>query len=598
MKLTAKTPTILTILFLGFVLLNLCGALSSVQAQQVQVTTADPPATAQGTINLNVKVTGKGFKNGAKARWFVTGTTDPGGVTVNSTAFVSSTELTANITVADTAVIANFDIQVLNSDGRGGKGTELFAVTAKGGGTGSCPALAPAPTSDTKCYFALPGCLDTTFGFNGLVTTDPDGPTHNTSYGGVVVQPDGKIIVTGQALASGSTGTNLDFLVLRYNVDGSLDTSFGDSDQFNSGLRLGYVITPFTTGPEFTRAVLLQTDSKIVVAGQSAGVYNGQNDPTNGLGGMAVARYNTDGTLDSSFGSGGKVIVYFNNSASAFGMAIQSDGRLVLAGSSANQFVVARLNTNGSLDTSFGSNGKLSINPSESKHGGGFAWTVAIQRVPAITGEERIVLGGRADTKLTNGSTVWAFTVIRLKPNGAIDTTFGSSGRVYTTFFGFSDDLRELAIDSSNRIVAAGIVYTANSQCGMYAIDFGVVRYTQDGSLDVSFSGGKQTADIYGGTDDFQGLVLQTDGRLVIAGTARSSDNSVTDFALVRFNADGSRDSTFGLLGNGIVTTDFHGTTDWGYAITIQPTDGKILLSGGVETTLGGSDVGVARYRP
>jgi len=105
---------------------------------QVQVTAADPAASEQGTINLNVKVTGKGFKNGAKAKWFVTGTTDTGGVTVNSTTFVSSSEVTANITVADAATIANFDIQVTNSDGRGGKGTELFAVTAKGQGQTSC----------------------------------------------------------------------------------------------------------------------------------------------------------------------------------------------------------------------------------------------------------------------------------------------------------------------------------------------------------------------------------------------------------------------------------------------------------------------------
>jgi len=112
---------------------------------QVQVNAADPPATEQGTINLNVKVTGKGFKNGAQAKWFVTGTTNPGGVTVNSTTFVSSTELTANITVADTATIANFDIQVLNSDGRGGKGTELFAVTAKGNSANNCT-LQPLPS--------------------------------------------------------------------------------------------------------------------------------------------------------------------------------------------------------------------------------------------------------------------------------------------------------------------------------------------------------------------------------------------------------------------------------------------------------------------
>ena len=131
MKPLRTFAALLNPLILGFVLLNLSGSISAVQGQ-VQVTAADPMSTAQGTINLNVKVTGKGFKNGAKAKWFVTGTTDPGGVTVNSTTFVNSGELTANITVSDTAVISNFDIQVLNSDGRGGKGTELFAVTAKG----------------------------------------------------------------------------------------------------------------------------------------------------------------------------------------------------------------------------------------------------------------------------------------------------------------------------------------------------------------------------------------------------------------------------------------------------------------------------------
>ena len=169
-----KTTAPITVVCLAFGLLVFLNANRlTAQAQQVQVTAADPAAAAQGTINLNVKVTGKGFKNGAKAKWFITGTTDPGGVVVNSTAFVNSGELTANITVSDTAIIANFDIQVLNSDGRGGKGTELFAVVAKGNGPGACPALIPAPAGDTKCYAAMPGCLDITFGTNGLVITDP-----------------------------------------------------------------------------------------------------------------------------------------------------------------------------------------------------------------------------------------------------------------------------------------------------------------------------------------------------------------------------------------------------------------------------------------
>jgi hypothetical protein len=108
---------------------------SSNAQSPVNVTAADPVATTQGTVGLNVRVTGKGFKSGARAKWLITGSADDGGVVVNSTTFVSSTELTANITVPDGATIASYDIQVLNSDGRGGKGTELFAVTAKGNQT-------------------------------------------------------------------------------------------------------------------------------------------------------------------------------------------------------------------------------------------------------------------------------------------------------------------------------------------------------------------------------------------------------------------------------------------------------------------------------
>ena len=104
-------------------------------AQQVQVTSADPPSAEQGTVNLNVSIKGKGFQKGAIARFVLTGTDNPDGIAVNSTAFVSAGELTANITVADTATIAKFDIVVKNSNGRIGKGTELFAVLQKGGGS-------------------------------------------------------------------------------------------------------------------------------------------------------------------------------------------------------------------------------------------------------------------------------------------------------------------------------------------------------------------------------------------------------------------------------------------------------------------------------
>lgn len=102
---------------------------------QIQVKSSSPNSAAQGTINLDVTVSGSGFKNGAQAQWFVSGTTNPGGVTVNSTKFVSSSALTANITVSSTATISGYDIQVKNSDGRTGKGTDLFAVIQSNGST-------------------------------------------------------------------------------------------------------------------------------------------------------------------------------------------------------------------------------------------------------------------------------------------------------------------------------------------------------------------------------------------------------------------------------------------------------------------------------
>jgi hypothetical protein len=114
------------------IMLSMYLATASVATGQIQVNSAAPSAAPQGTTNLNVVVKGSGFKKGAQAQWFVTGTTNPGGVTVNSTAFNNSGQLTANITVASEAVVSGFDIVVTNTDRRTGKGTDKFAVTVKG----------------------------------------------------------------------------------------------------------------------------------------------------------------------------------------------------------------------------------------------------------------------------------------------------------------------------------------------------------------------------------------------------------------------------------------------------------------------------------
>jgi uncharacterized delta-60 repeat protein len=421
------------------------------------------------------------------------------------------------------------------------------------------------------------------FGGSGFVRTDPDGPAYSAGSEAIAVQPDGKVVVAGGSFDP-SKGS-MSFTVLRYNVDGSLDTLFGDPDPLNPPMRRGFVVTSFSTSSNnIAHALLLQPDGKIVVGG------SGLN--------MAVARYNSDGTLDTSFGSGGKVIVDFGSSAAVQRVALQSDGKLVLAGQAGapSGFGLARLNPNGSLDSTFGTGGKLVVNPSSVKRGSGFAWALAIQRIPAVTGEERIVVGGRSST---GSSAPNEWTLMRFKPNGATDTTFGSSGRVSTAFSGFGDTLMRLAIDSNNRIVAAGLTRTASSTCGSYVIDYAVVRYMQDGGLDGSFSGGKQIVDIYGGMDELYGMVLQLDGKIVLSGYAKSSDLTVSDFALVRFNSDGSRDSSFGLLGNGIVTTDLYGFDDYAIGIALQPSDGKIVITGSAKLVSGGhDDIVVARYWP
>ena len=112
---------------------------------QIQVTSTSPNSAAQGTTNLNVTITGSGFKNGAKAKWFVTGTTNPGGVTVNSTTFNGSNSLTANVTIASDATISSFDVQVTNTTGRTGKGTDLFAVVQGSNKANSCT-VQPLPS--------------------------------------------------------------------------------------------------------------------------------------------------------------------------------------------------------------------------------------------------------------------------------------------------------------------------------------------------------------------------------------------------------------------------------------------------------------------
>jgi uncharacterized delta-60 repeat protein len=287
--------------------------------------------------------------------------------------------------------------------------------------------------------WAADGDLDTTFGTGGKVTTAV-GLGDDEAFS-VVLQSDGKIVAAGYSY----NGSNYVFAVDRYNIDGSLDTTF-DTD--------GKVTTAVGSGTDVATSVVLQSDGKIVVAGYS---YNGSNYD------FAVVRYNTNGSLDTTFDTDGKVTTAIGSSTDrATSVVLQSDGKIVVAGwsynGSNNDFAVVRYNIDGSLDTTFDTDGKVTTAVGL---GEDFAISVVLQS------DGKIVAAG-----VSNNGTNDDFAVVRYNTNGSLDTTFDTDGKVTTAIGSGTDRANSVVVQSDGKIVAAG--YSNNGT----NVDFAVVRYS------------------------------------------------------------------------------------------------------------------------
>ena len=339
----------------------------------------------------------------------------------------------------------------------------------------------------------------------------------------------------------------------------------------------------------------IQPDGKIVVA---AGAYQSGD-----LADFGVARYNTDGSLDSSFGSGEKVNTdFFGDVDLAFGIAIQpSDGKIIAVGFAAKPtgdhyetfFALARYNTNGTIDTTFGSGGKvttdvLGININQAFN------VIFVQSAMGVLvqPDDKIVVTGGVIAVVTAPGVIPAplsnFGLARYNANGTLDTNFGAGGKISRDFFGRDDTAFAVALQSDNKIVAAGFA-TKNS--GAFDQDFAWLRYNSDGSPDNTFgSGGRITTDFVGDTDGADALVIQLDGKIVLGGFTNNVNNG--DLALVRYNVDGSLDSSFG--SGGKFTNDVLGNYDEVYGLALQ-SDGKIVASGVATTSTGNENFLVAR---
>jgi uncharacterized delta-60 repeat protein len=376
------------------------------------------------------------------------------------------------------------------------------------------------------------GSLDASFGGNGKIAA---------AFGGdesaMVLQPDGKIIIVGGAG---------DFIVARYKTDGTLDGSFGNE---------GLVTTDISGGSDRALAVTLQPDGKIVVAGYAR---VGSSDD------FAVVRYLANGTPDGSFGTLGEVTTdFFGTRNRAYAVAIAADGQILVAGETSlpagsGDFALVRYSTGGVLDSTFGGSA-LGIVTTDIAGGVDNGRNIAIGSGGTILVTGTITLGSQAVLEHLGAA--------RYTADGLPDTSFDIDGKLSITGRSLGDGL---ALQPDGKLLVAGSMNVgANRQ-------FAVMRLLTNGAPDGSFGVNGLATVAFTSSNDFgRAVALQADGKVLVSG--QSSNLSNADFALARFDANGTLDMSFD--GDGKFTVDFFGSGDSAENVAVQA-DGRIVLGG------------------
>ncbi|MEM7344047.1 MAG: hypothetical protein AAF485_07380 [Chloroflexota bacterium] len=417
-----------------------------------------------------------------------------------------------------------------------------FAKVAMGGGLTIISLL----FWTTLAHANNPGDLDTTFNETGVVTTSI---TEFDQAFGVAIQPDDKLVVTG--LTSG--GGNQTFATIRYNKDGSLDTTFN-----NTG-----IVTTSITGDDGSITLATQDDGKVVVGGVARGNEGGLNT-------VALVRYTITGTLDTSFNNTGSITTPVGSQGSSVrDIKIQADGKIIGGGSSSNEasgsdFTLVRYTSTGMLDTTFNNTGVVTTSIPE-----GRVMVIALQP------DGKIIAGG---------STTGGAALARYTSEGSLDTTFNQTGVVTTNVGNIA--LYGVALQADGKILVSGAAGTGSTE-------FALMRFTPDGALDTTFNGtGLVTTSINITYVGASGVAVQPNGRIVVTGGS-DSGNGDGNFAILRYNSDGALDTTFG--GTGIITTVITTQNDGAATSPLIQSDGKIVAVGS-STLDTGSAFTVVRY--
>jgi uncharacterized delta-60 repeat protein len=427
--------------------------------------------------------------------------------------------------------------------------------------------------------------LDNTFGTDGKAAAIFNGNVDEAFS--IAIQTDGKIIEAGWTTDSSG---NYAFAVARFSQNGSLDNTFG-----TNGLVSTFISSGDNTNDK-AYSVAIQPDGKIVVAGYS-------NDTTGGsiYSAFAVARFNPNGTLDNTFGTKGSVRTFINGGGGidvGRHVLIQPNGKIVVVGMSLIISVfydlgVARFNSDGKMDNTFGTNGTTSVTAIGDPYDYN-SFSCALQP------DGKIVVAG-SSISFDNVSNV-PFTVARLNSNGTLDNTFGVNGTSGTYISGgdsTNDVCNSVSIQPDGKIVLAG--YSGRASLTLINdIAFAVARFDSNGTKDRTFGTNGTVRAYINGTDSTSdraySAAIQSDGKIVVGGGSSSSLLGQSTFAIARFDSNGTKDSTFGT--NGTVTTTFGSdmnVSDAAMSIALQ-TDGKILAGGYSQIASGSTVFVLARY--
>lgn len=640
-KKTIRIPAVLLtcLIFSGCITEEKSAPSSDISPEPVSISVAPTTITLPlgGTENFSASVTGSGntavnwsIKEGASggsmtSKGEYTAPSSAGTFQVTATSQVdASKSATATVTVSSmldvtfgssgkvsTAIgaIDTINAVVIQSDGK-----IVVAGSSLNGRT----------TDFSLARYLTDGSLDRSFGSDGLVVTDLGS---SAEINDIKIQSDGKIIAGGNT----SNTSISDFVLARYLIDGSLDKTFGTNAS-------GKVVTAVGIGDDKLNALALQSDGKIIAGGYSVVVP--ASIASAGRNKFALARYTTSGVLDTTFDTDGIVTTAIGNKNEAIStLAIQSTGEIVAGGFSSNgsnnDFALTRYTSTGALDTTFDSDGKVTT-----ALGSGNEEITAL----ALQSGGEIVVAGFSSNGSDND-----FALVRYTSVGALDTSFDSDGKVITTIGSGNEAIKALALSGTNIIVggfssngtnndfavaqytSAGVLDTSFDTDGIVTtamgtgvneinglalqsggeivvggfssngtrVDFALTRYLATGSLDTTFdTDGKVTTLVGGGSGEINALGIQLDGKIVSAGFSFGINNIKNDdFSLVRYESDGTIDPTFNT--DGRVTTSLGGTTSTDHnrihALAIQPADQKIIVAG-VYNNSGNDDFTLARY--